>query len=148
MPRKSPATATTTTIETPTVMSEVDPLSLAPSPQSLTPQRDEFASSQYLDPNARLPRLQALRGTSPETCGYFATNEQLAKSGWLDFDTIVDKLINYTFESSGQVEQGLLIPSPRMLVCPRTPVLAFDRSATQFTEQLVIVGIYRREYRE
>ncbi|MGH2414185.1 MAG: DUF5895 domain-containing protein, partial [Microcystaceae cyanobacterium] len=63
MPRKSTATAATTTIETlaPTVTPEVDPISLAPSLQPLTPQRDEFASSEYLDPNARLPRLQALR---------------------------------------------------------------------------------------
>jgi hypothetical protein len=116
--------------------------------QAQSIQRDEFASATYLDPNARLPRIQALRGMSAQTCGYFISTEQLAKSGWLDFDLIADDLIDYTYESSGNTEQGLLLQSPKMLVCPRTPVLAFDRAATNETQQLVIVGTYKREYKE
>jgi hypothetical protein len=110
--------------------------------------KDEFASVQFLDPNARLPRLQALRGITPDLCGYFLSVEEMAKSGWVDFDPVADQLVTYTFESSGQKEQGLLLKSPRMLVCPRTPLLAFDRQASMETEQLTIFGNWRREYRD
>lgn len=124
------------------------------SPTSLMPTfsepvvKDEFASPQFLDPNARLPRLQALRGTTPDLCGYFISVEEMAKSGWIDFEPVADQLVTYTFESSGQLEQGLLLKSPRMLVCPRTPLLAFDRQASMETEQLTILGNWRREYRD
>jgi len=39
--------------------------------------KDEFASAQFLDPNARLPRIQALRGMSPDLCGYFLSVEEM-----------------------------------------------------------------------
>jgi Family of unknown function (DUF5895) len=110
--------------------------------------RDEFASTQFLDPNARLPRIQALRGTTPELCGYFISVEEMAKSGWVDFEPFTDQLVTYTFESSGQKEQGLLLSEPRMLVCPRTPLLAFDRTASSESEQMVLVGQWKREYKE
>jgi hypothetical protein len=110
--------------------------------------KDEFADPQYLDPNARLPRIQALRGMSPDLCGYFLSVEEMAKSGWVDFDPVADQLVTYTFESSGQQEQGLLLKSPRMLVCPRTPLLAFDRQVSMETEQMAILGTWRREYRD
>jgi hypothetical protein len=58
--------------------------------------KDEFASPQYLDPNARLPRIQALWGTSPDFCGYFLSVEEMAKSGWIDFDPVADQLVTYT----------------------------------------------------
>jgi hypothetical protein len=115
---------------------------------SSTPTRDEFASTQFLDPNARLPRIQALRGTTPENCGYFISVEEMAKSGWVDFEPFADQLVTYIFESSGQKEQGLLLKSPRMLVCPRTPLLAFDRQASSESEQLVLVGQWKREFKE
>ena len=41
-------------------------------------QRDEFASEQYIDPNAKLPRIQAVRGTTPKTCGFFIPMDQAA----------------------------------------------------------------------
>jgi hypothetical protein len=107
--------------------------------------RDEFADPQYIDPQARLPKIQALRGMTPKLCGYFVSVEQMAKAGWLNYEQ--KELITYTFESSGQQEQGLLFPNPRMLVCPRTPILAYDRKATQETEQLVIIGGWSKEYR-
>jgi hypothetical protein len=110
--------------------------------------KDEFADPQYLDPNARLPRIQALRGMTPDLCGYFLSVEEMAKSGWVDFDPVADQLVTYTFESSGQQEQGILLKAPRMLVCPRTPWLAFDRTASMEAEQLVILGTWRREYRD
>jgi hypothetical protein len=109
---------------------------------------DEFADPRYLDQNARLPRIQALRGATPDLCGYFLSTEEMAKSGWIDFEPFAEQLVTYTFESSGQQEQGLLIKEPRMLVCPRTPLLAFDRTATTETEQLTILGTWKREYKE
>lgn len=108
-------------------------------------ERDEFASPEYLDPNARLPKIQALRGTTPKLCGYFVPAAQMAKAGWIDFDE--SKLITYTFESSGEEEQGILIPHPRMLVCPRTPCLAYDKEASKTANQPVILGVYTSEHK-
>ncbi|MEL4896186.1 DUF5895 domain-containing protein [Crocosphaera sp. Alani8] len=110
--------------------------------------RDEFASTEFIDPHARLPRIQALRGTSPQLCGYFIGISELAKAGFIDFDSVVDQLIEYSFESSGKTEQGLLLQKPRMLVCTRTPLLGFDRVATQESEQLVIVGHWQRSFKD
>ena len=109
-------------------------------------ERDEFSSPEYLDPNARLPQIQALRGTSPQTCGYFISIDKMVKSGWLSYDE--EKLTTYTYESSGNTEQGILIPHPRMLVCPKTPLLAYDRTASLENQQRVILGTYQRDYKE
>ncbi|HAG82062.1 MAG TPA: hypothetical protein DCL61_13055 [Cyanobacteria bacterium UBA12227] len=111
-----------------------------------TSERDEFASPEYLDPNARLPKIQALRGTTPKLCGYFVPAHQMAKAGWIDFDS--SKLITYTFESSGEEEQGILISNPRMLVCPRTPCLAYDKEASKTANQPVIIGVYTSEHKD
>ncbi|MBD2180330.1 hypothetical protein H6S82_00890 [Planktothrix sp. FACHB-1355] len=109
-------------------------------------ERDEFADPIYLDPNAKLPRIQALRGTTPKLCGYFVPTDQMAKAGWFNFD---EKLLTtYTFEITGVEEQGFLTPSPRMLVCPRTPTLAYDRKASKDSKQLVVVGRYSPEYKD
>lgn len=109
-------------------------------------ERDEFADPQYLDPNARLPRIQALRGTTPKLCGYFIPTKQMAKAGWLNFD---EKLLTtYTFEVTGIEEQGLLISAPRMLVCPRTFTLAYDRKATKESKQITLLGRYLPEHKE
>ncbi len=144
MPAKK-TTASATAIE-PEVIPENQPLQVQ-EPLSLS-QRDEFATLDYIDPNAPLPRLQALRGMTPDSCGYFISAVGMAKAGWLDFDSVVDQLVSYTFESSGETEQGLLLKSPRMLVCPRTPLLAFDRIASREAEKLVILGHWQREYKE
>ena len=73
-------------------------------------ERDEFASPDFVDPDARLPRIQAVRGESNlEHCGYFITADNLAQAGWLDLDE--SQLIEYTF-NSGEVEQGILIRKP------------------------------------
>lgn len=109
-------------------------------------QRDEFASSQFVDPDARLPRIQALRGESnPEHCGYFVSLDQMAQAGWLSIDE--SQLIEYAF-NSGATESGILIRQPRMLVCPKTPVLAFDRDESEKLQQTVIVGLYDRLAKE
>lgn len=146
MPRKT--TTFSEVVVTPEIVSETESSVVPSSPVLDESQPDEFSSSEFVDPNARLPRLQALRGNSPETCGYFIAVEQIAKAGWGDFDSVAEHLINYTFESSGEQEQGLLIRNPRMLVCPRTPLLGYDRTASKESEQLVIVGQWQREYKE
>jgi hypothetical protein len=42
-------------------------------------ERDEFASIEFVDLQARLPRIQALRGMTPELCGYFISKDEMAK---------------------------------------------------------------------
>lgn len=106
-------------------------------------ERDEFADPQYLDPDAKLPRIQALRGTTPKMCGYFVAVDQMAAAGWQDFDE--KQLITYTFESTGAEEQGILIANPRMVVCPKTPVLGFDRKQSNESKSTVILGRYTQE---
>ncbi|MGK7880309.1 MAG: DUF5895 domain-containing protein [Crocosphaera sp.] len=109
---------------------------------------DEFASSEFIDKDARLPRIQALRGMNSKFCGYFINISEMAKAGFIDYDSVSKQLIEYTFESSGETEQGLLLQKPRLLVCPRTPLLGFDRAATQESEQLVILGHWQRSFKE
>lgn len=106
-------------------------------------ERDEFADVQYLDPDAKLPRIQALRGTTPKMCGYFVAVDQMAAAGWQNFDE--KQLITYTFESTGAEEQGILIQNPRMLVCPKTPVLGFDRKQSKDSKSTIILGRYTQE---
>jgi hypothetical protein len=111
-----------------------------------TVERDEFASPEFVDPEARLPRIQAVRGESNlEHCGYFVTADNMAHAGWLDFDE--SQLIEYTF-NSGETEQGILIRKPRMIVCPKSPVLAFDRDESEKLQQTAIIGLYDRTAKE
>ena len=60
-------------------------------------QRDEFASEEYINPDAKLPRIQALRGEIPKQCGYFIEINQAAKAGWLDFNE--KDLVEYAFKN-------------------------------------------------
>ena len=124
---------------------EVEKRNEAP-PQNSTlevQERDEFCAPQYLDPDAKLPRIQALRGNTPKLCGYFVAVDQMAIAGWENFDE--SQLVTYTFESTGAEEQGILIPNPRMLVCPKTPVLGFDRKQSNQSKSTVILGKYTQE---
>ncbi|MDF5718383.1 MAG: DUF5895 domain-containing protein, partial [Rhizonema sp. NSF051] len=57
-------------------------------------EKDEFCSTEFVDPDAKLPRIQALRGVSADTCGYFVGIEQMASAGWLDFNE--EQIITYT----------------------------------------------------
>jgi len=104
--------------------------------------RDEFASEEYINPDAKLPRIQAMRGEDPSQCGYFIPTDQAAKAGWLNFDE--KNLIDYAFASGDKKEQGLLFTSMRALVCPRTPVLALDKAATKEQEHIVFAGYYKK----
>ena len=108
-----------------------------------TPTKDRFAAAEYVNPNARLPKIQALRGENgAEDCGYFVPESEMALAGWGDFDEKDMKIYEY---NSGGRERGLLFKSPRMLVVPRSPLFAFDRQASRTEERLVIVGQYSKQ---
>jgi Family of unknown function (DUF5895) len=105
--------------------------------------KDRFAAPEYVNPNARLPRIQALRGENgPSECGYFITETEMAKAGWQHVDE--SELIIYEYNSGGK-ERGLLIKSPRMLVVPRSPLFAFDRQLSRQEERLVVAGQYTKQ---
>jgi hypothetical protein len=110
--------------------------------------KDEFTDASFVDSNARLPKIQPLRGTNDKTCGYFVSTSELANSAWYNFEPIADKLIDYSFEGSGNVEKGLLIPNPRMLVCVRSPLMGYDKQASQDAQQLVLLGQWTRDFKE
>jgi Family of unknown function (DUF5895) len=104
--------------------------------------RDRFANTEYVDTNARLPKIVALRGEDgAEQCGYFLTEAELAKAGWKNIDE--NELIVYSYNSGGK-ERGLLTKSPRMLVVPRSPLFAYDRQLTRQEERLYIAGAYQK----
>jgi Family of unknown function (DUF5895) len=107
------------------------------------PAKDRFAAAEYVNPNARLPKIQALRGENGASeCGYFVTEAEMAKAGWLKFDE--KDMIIYEYNSGGR-ERGLLIQSPRMLVVPRSPLFAFDREGSRREERLVVAGQYSKQ---
>jgi Family of unknown function (DUF5895) len=105
--------------------------------------RDRFAAPEYVNPNARLPRIQALRGENGASeCGYFITETEMAKAGWNQIDE--SETIIYEYNSGGK-ERGVLIKSPRMLVVPRSPLFAFDRQVSRQEERLVVAGQYNKQ---
>ena len=113
--------------------------------------RDRFAAPEYVNPNARLPRIQALRGENGASeCGYFITEAEMAKAGWKQGDeggtsgSPGGQTIVYEYNSGGK-ERGLLIQSPRMLVVPRSPLFAFDRQVSRQEERLVVAGQYNKQ---
>ena len=122
--------------------------------------RDRFAAPEYVNPNARLPRIQALRGENGASeCGYFITEAEMAKAGWKQIDESgkcglgvspsgapfqESHTIVYEYNSGGK-ERGLLIQSPRMLVVPRSPLFAFDRQVSRQEERLVVAGQYNKQ---
>ncbi len=108
-----------------------------------TTTKDRFAAPEYVNPNARLPKIQALRGENgAEDCGYFITEQEMAKAGWGDFKEADMKIYEY---NSGGKERGLLLKSPRMLVVPRSPLFAFDRIGSRQEERLVVAGQYSKQ---
>ncbi|PSB01383.1 DUF5895 domain-containing protein [Merismopedia glauca] len=152
MPRKTSQTTATevevmeapnTEVEVQQPVTQTVPVEPQTHLEPIVTERDEFCSSEYLDPFAKLPRIQALRGNNDENCGYFVSIDQMAAAGWIDFDE--SQLIDYNFEMSGAVEKGILIRHPRMLVCPKTPVLGFDHEQSEQSKSTVILGRYTSE---
>jgi hypothetical protein len=103
---------------------------------------DRFASDEYIDPNARLPRIQALRGEKGDDyCGYFITEAEMERAGWYEYKP--KDLITYQY-NSGSEERGLLFQAPRMIVVQRSPLFAFDRQSSMAEKRLIAVGPYDR----
>ena len=101
-----------------------------------------LSSPDFIDPNARLPRIQVVRGEyDPQQFGFFIPLAEMAKAGWGDFD--IEQIVEYKFQS-GQTEQGLLLKAPRMLVCPKSIVFGIDRQKSQDEQTTVIVGEYSK----
>ncbi len=63
----------------------------------------------------------------------------MAKCGWIDFNE--SQLISHTFRF-GETEQGVLIPNPRMLVCPKTELYQYDVQVSEQQQKRAIVGLY------
>jgi hypothetical protein len=95
---------------------------------------NRFASSDYDDPDAKRPRMQALRGEDPKQFGLFLSLETLSECQWLECE--ISDLIDYGFQS-GKTEKGLLIKQPRMLIHQTSPLFAYDRVAVQKVKRLV-----------
>jgi Family of unknown function (DUF5895) len=105
--------------------------------------KDRFATPEYNDPAAKLPKIQALRGEKGDIdCGYFVTEAEMEKAGW--HSVKVKDLTTYQYNSGNQ-ERGLLLKNPRMLVVPRSPIFAFDRQASVQQKQMIVAGAYSRE---
>lgn len=122
-----------------TTKSTIDPMTTT----KTAPVQDRFAAPEYVNLDARLPRIQSLRGENGAFgCGYFVTETEMAKAGWGDFDE--KDMVIYDYSSGGK-ERGLLIQSPRMLVVPRSPLFAFDRTASRQEEKLVVAGQYSKQ---
>ena len=106
------------------------------------PRRDRFAAPEYVNPNARLPRIQALRGENGASeCGYFITEAEMAKAGWGQVDE--SEMIVYEYNSGGK-ERGLLIQSPRMLVEPCSnaeTATAFWSGVCEYSAVLSLVAL-------
>jgi hypothetical protein len=107
------------------------------------PTTDRFASPEYTDHQARLPRIQALRGEKGDIdCGYFVTEAEMEKAGWRSYK--VKDLVTYEYSSGGR-EKGLLLKNPRMLVVQRSPIFAFDRQASMQEKRMIVTGAYSRQ---
>jgi Family of unknown function (DUF5895) len=107
------------------------------------PTQDKFASADYIDPAAKLPKIQALRGEKGDIdCGYFLAETEMEKAGWKSF--AVKDLTIYQFNSGGK-ERGLLLKTPRMLVVQRSPLFAFDRQASTQEKRMIVSGAYSRQ---
>jgi Family of unknown function (DUF5895) len=105
--------------------------------------QDRFATPEYNDPAAKLPKIQALRGEKGDIdCGYFITEAEMEKAGWYSFK--VKDLVTYQFNSGGK-EKGLLLKNPRMLVVQRSPIFAFDRQASVQEKRMIVSGAYSRQ---
>ena len=100
-------------------------------------ERDQFVSDEFIDKNASLPTVIVLNDQLH--CGYFIPVSTMAKCGWIDFDE--SQLITHTFRSR-ETEQGVLIPNPRMLVCPKTELYQYDIQASEQQQKRAIVGLY------
>ncbi|MCT7953627.1 DUF5895 domain-containing protein [Ancylothrix sp. C2] len=56
-----------------------------PENEVVTNEFNEFCSPAFIDPNGRLPRIQAVRGEDPKQFGYFVPFSEMASSRLVRF---------------------------------------------------------------
>jgi len=109
-----------------------------------TPSQDEFCSSEYQRTNQRKPRIQPVRGSRTLPYGYFIS---LLYAQQVGFNLNGYDFVNYQFES-GKSEDGIVLPSLRMVVRPSSFLLAEDRDRSKVERRTCIHDIWRTEYKK
>jgi Family of unknown function (DUF5895) len=99
-------------------------------------ENDPYMSDEYNDPNAQYPRIQTLRGEGAQKACWFIPSRELDRAGWLDPNPT---LTDYHFQG-GDVEAGLVIYEPRMLVAIRSTRQVFDRAESTKQKKMVFCG--------
>jgi hypothetical protein len=99
-------------------------------------ENDPYMTDEYNDPDARYPRIQTLRGEGSQKACWFIPARELDRAGWLDPSPT---LTDYHFQS-GDVEAGLIIYEPRMLVAMKSTRQIFDRAETIKQKRMVFCG--------
>lgn len=99
-------------------------------------EHDPYMGDEYNDPDARYPRLQTLRGEGSQKACWFIPSRELDRAGWLDPNPV---LTDYHFQG-GDVESGLIIYEPRMLVAARSTRQVFDRAESTKQKKIVFCG--------
>jgi hypothetical protein len=107
-------------------------------------QKDEFCSTEFQSPNRRKARIQALRGSRSLPFGYFIS---LAHAEQVGLNLDGHNLVNYQFES-GKAEDGIVLPSLRMVVRPSSYLFVEDRERSKLEKRTVIHDIWRTEYKK
>lgn len=110
--------------------------------ESMQPVQDEFCSPTFINKEAKLPKIQPLRGANPKQVCYFINQQNAALAGWKATDI---PLSEYTYEGSGETEQGYALQSMRMLVCSKSPLMMYDKQATKEAKNWVLLGEYDQD---
>lgn len=87
-----------------------------------------------------LPKIQAVRGNGKCEHGYFISLENIIKSQWMG-ELKPEDLVEYKYES-GNIEEGLIFQSLKILVYPQTPVLAYDRAKSKENKETIVIGVW------
>lgn len=107
-------------------------------------QQDEFCSGNFINKEAKLPKIQPLRGANAKQVCYFINEANAALAGWKSTEI---PLTEYTYEASGESEMGYALQSMRMLVCAKSPLMLYDKAATKEAKNWVLLGEYDRDLR-
>ena len=107
---------------------------------------NKYLTADYAATEISFGHVQALRGeVDPSHCGYFVPLSQMEKSGWAVIDPT--QLIEYTF-NSGTTEVGILLKQPRMVLSAISQLGMFDRTASDKTKSLVVIGNWDRHLKD
>jgi hypothetical protein len=127
------------TTEEPTVEVVTEDTTIAAEPAPLAiPEDDPYMDDSYSDLDAQYPRIQTLRGEGGQPPCWFIPMSQLDRAGWLDPNP---QITTYHFAGGG-TDDGLMLLQPRLLVAAKTTLLAFDRTASQTAQRMILAGDY------